>query len=211
MAEVSQSEVEAALKQIPGVRAARIVLDDAGKPVEVHIVSSTEKAPKQLVRDVQTVSMANFGIDLDHRIVSVVQFPEFEIAPMAAAPRPAIQQVSTTVRGNIATVGVMLTRGDRSATGESSGPNTKESLIRLAAAATIGAVGELLDEGGWVELDQIGILRVGTHDLAVATISYGAPQGTESLSGSAVVSELPVEAAVRAVLDALNRRLWRQS
>src|SRR5687767_85010 len=97
----SVAQVEAAFLRIPEVRAARMVVDDLGKPVEVHIVSSGEKSPKQLVRDIQTVSLANFGLDLDHRIVSVVQFPNGSGAAVTEVPsmRASISEISTETRG----------------------------------------------------------------------------------------------------------------
>jgi hypothetical protein len=66
------------------VRAARIVADDTGHLVEVHILATTGKAAKQLVRDVQSVAITSSGVDIDHRIVSVVQLEDD--AATAAAP-----------------------------------------------------------------------------------------------------------------------------
>lgn len=68
--------VEGELCRIPEVRAARIVSDDDGQPVEVHVLAVPGKHAKQLVRDVQSVAMATVGLTLDHRIVSVVQLDE---------------------------------------------------------------------------------------------------------------------------------------
>src|SRR3954471_6081038 len=66
-------EVERELCRLPEVNAARIVEDEAGRPVEVHILASRDKHAKQIVRDVQSVAMATFGLELDRRVVSVVQ------------------------------------------------------------------------------------------------------------------------------------------
>ena len=67
------AEVEAELCRLPDVAAVRIVADGVGRPVEVHVLAHTGKQPKQVVRDVQSVALASFGIELDRRIVSVVQ------------------------------------------------------------------------------------------------------------------------------------------
>lgn len=203
-------DIEAALSKMPGVRAARLVTNENDEPVEVHVIATTEKSPKQLVRDVQTVSMAQFGMELDHRIVSIVQFPD--VSPIGPAEsRPAIDQISTSVRGNTASVTVSLTRDERAASGEAKGANTRESLIRLGAAATVEAVAQILDRRYQIEIDHAGTQRVGVHDLAVVTLSLHGPHGTMVLAGSAMMGEMPVEAIVRAVLDAINRRVWRAS
>jgi hypothetical protein len=203
-------EIETALGQIPGVRAARLVVDDQGKPVEVHIVAGGEKSPKQLVRDVQTVSMATFGVDLDHRIVSVVSFPEMAAAD-PGPPRPSIHEISTETRGKTSRVKIILTHGDLKVEGEATGVTSMEGLQRLAANAAMNAVRELLPDGTWLALEHTGITKVGSLDVAVATITLGGKGGPVSLSGSAVVQLQQTDAMARAVLDALNRQLWRSS
>ena len=67
------AELEIELCRIPEVTAARIVVNDQGRPTEVHILASPEKHAKQVVRDIQSVAMASFGVDLDRRVISVVQ------------------------------------------------------------------------------------------------------------------------------------------
>ncbi|MEX2658063.1 MAG: hypothetical protein WD232_00100 [Acidimicrobiales bacterium] len=80
------ADVERELCRIPEVRAARIVADTSGHPVEVHVLASPGKHAKQVVRDIQSVAMATVGLSLDHRIVSVVQLDD-PTAP-GAAPSP---------------------------------------------------------------------------------------------------------------------------
>lgn len=208
MAETPVSEIEATLLQIPGVRAARMITDPDGKPVEVHIVAGTEKAPKQIVRDIQTVSVAHFGIQLDHRIVSVVQFPEAKVTT-AAETRPSIEGIATEVSGTSAQVTVTLRKRGATVTGEASGANSKESLLRLAAAAALDALEKLLADGTRFSLEHVAVQRSGAGDIALATLTLTGSPGAMSLSGSAMVTGLPTEAVVRAALDALNRRLWR--
>ena len=66
-------QLEEALRQIPGVRAASVVTGPDAVPTEVHVLASPGKAAKQVVRDVQSLAMARYDIDIDHRIVSVLQ------------------------------------------------------------------------------------------------------------------------------------------
>ncbi|HEY8728664.1 MAG TPA: hypothetical protein VIL94_03710, partial [Acidothermaceae bacterium] len=69
-------ELEEALRQVPGIRAASVVTGADAVPTEIHIVAGRAKGAKQVVRDVQSVAMAGYDIDIDHRIVSVVQFDD---------------------------------------------------------------------------------------------------------------------------------------
>ena len=75
MTDTQWNRLEADLRKVPGVRSARIIGDN-GSPSEIHIVSTSSRAPKQVVRDVQSLATAGFGIQIDHRIVSIVQLDE---------------------------------------------------------------------------------------------------------------------------------------
>jgi hypothetical protein len=193
------------------VRAVRVVSDSSGSPIEVHVVATGGKTPKQIVRDVQTVAQATSGVSIDHRIVSVVQFPDEEQEQRAAVPpelRVMFEEISTETRGTNSKVRVILTRGDQQASGESAGVTSADSLIRLAAGAAVDAIKGLQANGPWLALEDVALLQLGGHDVAVATVMMG--PGPQTVSGSAVVMGQPTEAAVKAILDALNRRLFLQ-
>src|SRR5690242_17037493 len=66
-------ELEDELCRLPGVLAVRVVGDRTARPVEVHVLADQSKPAKQTVRDVRAVAQTMFGIELDHRIVSVAQ------------------------------------------------------------------------------------------------------------------------------------------
>ena len=83
------NELERELCRIPEVTAARVVADPTGRIEEVHILALPQKHAKQVVRDVQSVAQASFGLDLDRRIVSVVQLDAPLRAAAAAEPAPA--------------------------------------------------------------------------------------------------------------------------
>ena len=61
------------------------MVNDEGVPVEVHILAAPTKLAKQVVRDVQSVALAAFGVELDRRTISVVQL---EGSTLRLAPAP---------------------------------------------------------------------------------------------------------------------------
>src|SRR5688572_13803623 len=80
-----QNRIERLLGALEGVVSARVVLDSAGRLIEVHILASHEMHPKQIVRNVESALSAGFGILIDRRVVSVAQLrpdaTEFPIDP----------------------------------------------------------------------------------------------------------------------------------
>ena len=73
MNELDLTEVEREICRLPDVSIARMVAEPDGRVTEVHVVAHPGKHPKQIVRDVQSIALASFGLDLDRRVISVVQ------------------------------------------------------------------------------------------------------------------------------------------
>ena len=76
------------------VRSARIYADEEGKIAEIHVVAATERAPKLIARDVETVLKAGLGVSIDYRKIGVVVMeprrkePEEDATPAAPAQAP---------------------------------------------------------------------------------------------------------------------------
>lgn len=210
-------ELEASLRQLTGVRAIRVVTGPDRKPVEIHVLAARDKAPKQVVRDVQTLAMAEFDLEIDHRIISVVQLDDGDdavtVADGSAAPatpasvnRVTISAISVESAGVYAQVGVTLAAAGLSATGTSRGPAGAGHRLRIVARATLDGVAQLVELDA-AEVDHAQVVRLGSSEVAVCTLHFVTQRGEHVVSGSAVVRNDPADAAARAVLDALNRRL----
>lgn len=91
------AEAERILRQLRDVQAASITTDgDAIR--EIHIVAVSTRAPKQIVRDVETSLKAFLKRTIDHRMISVaIQEPEVAVrssAPENGAARPPAEPVA---------------------------------------------------------------------------------------------------------------------
>lgn len=215
-------DLERELGRIPDVTAARVVVTPDGRIVEVHILSLPHKPAKQVVRDVQSVAMATFGMDLDRRVVSVVQLDamasssvtgaggdEEELeAPRPSARRTYVEGVTVHHNGLQSRAQVILTRGDQRATGNAEGLGAASTVLRLVAQACIAALRHLEPAAERADVDATAVLRLGERSLAVSTVVIVVPPHEEILSGSALVGPAgEFDAMARSVLDATNRRL----
>jgi hypothetical protein len=208
-------QLEEALRQIPGVRAASVVTGPDAVPTEVHVLASPGKAAKQVVRDVQSLAMARYDIDIDHRIVSVVQIGEDEPSLEVVRPevedeepstRPAIASIMVRSSGGLIEATVSLSVGETVFEGRAEGAAGHSHRARLVAMATLDAVHELL--GQPCEVEASIVLPVGGRDVAVSVLSLMVPRaGEQVLTGSAAVRGDEAEAVARSVLAALNRQL----
>ena len=116
-------ELEDELCRLGGVHAVRIVGDRSGRPIEVHVLADPSKPAKQIVRDVRAVAQTVFGIELDHRIVSVAQLntndqntPVGIELPRSEA-RARVSSINIEAVGLRAEVRVVLVENDRELTG----------------------------------------------------------------------------------------------
>src|SRR3954468_21271408 len=208
-------EVERELCRLPEVNAARIVEDEIGRPVEIHILASRDKHAKQIVRDVQSVAMATFGLELDRRLVSVVQLEggagdERVVGNgrTSALNRVSIEGITAEKSGLRSHVRVTLSQGSDEATGMSEGSVASSARHRLVAQSTLEALRHLVPAADCPDVEMATVLRVGQRDVAVTNVTFVIPPGEEIVSGSALVREGgEQEAVARAVLDAVNRRL----
>jgi hypothetical protein len=210
-------ELEDSLRMLPGVSAVSVVTTAEATPTEVHVLATREKAAKQLVRDVQSMAMARHQLDLDHRIVSVVQIDDVEASHdlavhvaetelAAVNHRPAIATVAVTVAGPDADVTVTLRFGDRMFVGSSGGSAGVSARPRLVAQATVNAVQDLL--GLQCDVETALLVPTGQRSVALTVLSLSLPRLGELLvTGSAAVRGDEADALARSVLDALNRRL----
>jgi len=203
--------VERELCRLPDVSVARLVADDVGRIIEAHIIGAPTKHPKQIVRDVQSVLLAEFGLELDRKVVSVVQLGEADLgAPLdeRGSGRPSIVSIQGETNGLRSLVRVTLGNDDGEAVGTAQGSIATTARHRLVANATIDALRRLDPAAECLDVEHAQVVRVGASDVAVVTIVFVVPPTEQVVSGSAIVrANHDADAVARAVLDATNRRL----
>jgi hypothetical protein len=94
-----ESDAESLLRTLPGVISAKVVRHESGAIKEIHLLSTTEYAPKQVVRNVESAMLARFGARVDHRAVSVARSVEnvTTAAPTPGAATPGASVASAAV------------------------------------------------------------------------------------------------------------------
>lgn len=204
-------ELEQALCQIPGIKAARIVLDPCQRSiVEIHALALPAKSPKQLVRDIESALIAEFGVEVDHKKVSIAQLGHDAMPSTdesVPGPRPKIVSINHEVHGVRAKVTVGLGIDEEIYVGEASGLGSQTSRGRLVAEACLDAVSQFVPDSFGFALEDVALMPLGREQVAVSCITLISPIGEHTYAGSAIVRTNANDSIVRATLDALNRRL----
>jgi hypothetical protein len=200
---VKQRELEETLCRLPTVDAVRVVGDN-GTISEVHVLASPGKTAKQVVRDVQSLAMASFGLTIDRRVISVVQIENEEIGHRE---RAAIIEIKEVPEGTKLHVSVTLGWQNEMFVGEATGPSASATRLRLVGEATLHGLEQAIGDDIALALAAVETPMVGNRLVAVAQIVMVSGGEERFMVGSAIVGQDPAQSAVRAVLDAVNRQV----
>ena len=188
--------------RLEGVQAAQVVFAENGMPCEIHVLAGPEKSSKSLVRDIQSALTAQFGVQVDHRIISVAQLSE------GLVPRGDFRLAHTGLEiksaGGRVSASVTLARGCDTYTGHGESANTPFARRRCVSEAALAAVNRAAGETCF-ELASVDAVTLAGQGIVVAQV-YSLRHG-QRLLGSAFLNEDPDNAAVHSVLSAVNRRL----
>ena len=205
---------EQLIASLSGVLSARIVAGRGGEIEEIHVLTTAEVQPKQAVRNVESALMAQLGIKVDHRKISVAQTAD--VRPIDVLEQQAVSDAASrrklvysdlvieSPRPKRVEVRVLLRSGDVLVEGMEEGVDEARSRVQLAARATVKAIEKDLVDAG-VVLEGVRVVEAFDRKLVLAGVHGVGGRTSRLLIGSAEVKESPEQAAVLAVLDATNR------
>jgi len=207
------------LTSLEGILSARVVTTPLGEVSEVHILAQAGLQPKQLVRNIESALLAQLGLKVDHRKISIAQTAD--VKPIEALERDSVRErvLQRTVLFENMTVApgqrphriattVTLSYRGQTETAEEEASDTPRSRVEGAAKAAVAVLDRLLTDSS-IALEGAKIVEGFDREFA-----FGAVQGLgggETLlrSGTAEIKESAERAAVFAVLDATNR--WTEA
>lgn len=202
---------EEEIRKIAGVRSCRVVTRASGELLEIHIVAGTNRHPKQIIRDVETVFLAVFDTRIDHRKVGVAVVSEETDPPAEGKGDPAERLRFVTLRTSLdpggGEVEVVLARGGFRAFGKSSFTLASGPLRAVVDAALL-AIGRFTTEGSF-QLSEVHRGILGDGEAVFVHVQHLASDRAFPLLGSSLAHRDVNLAALYATLDAVNRYLGR--
>ena len=212
------AQAESLIATLASVVSARIVTDDHGGIDAIHVLVTGELTPKQVVRNVESALMAQLGVRVDHRKVSVAATVQRPVAKQDLAEEKAIAHAAKVgrslyfedveLRGSHAkgvTCKVTLRRGAEQFVGEAEGMDGERGRVELAARAAIQAIARSEVSGRQFAFEGVKVVAAFDREVVLAGVTVRQGRSSALLTGSCTVREGPETAAVLAVLDATNR------
>lgn len=203
------------LTSLEGILSARVVTTPLGEVSEIHILASNGLTPKQVVRNVESALLAQLGLRVDHRKISIAQTAEER--PLKALEDGAVREramqravlfddlmIATGPRSRRVSATVTLASGGQLESATHEVPDTPRNRIEAAARAAV-AVLEQLYEGHTLALDGVHPVEAFSRSFVMVGVQTIGGRESKLLVGIAEVRQSAEHAAVYAVLDATNR------
>ncbi|MGE5554085.1 MAG: hypothetical protein ACM3XZ_09245 [Betaproteobacteria bacterium] len=201
-------DLQRALEQVKGVLSARLVLGEHGELEEVHVLAKKTRSARQIVRDVEAICATQFGEGVDRRRISVAQLENADREDDSSLIRLSPHSVQVNNVGFELEVKVELISDEGDIyTGVATGAQSTANRLRLVAMAAVFAIEEYLGEVCNFVLDDVVSFEVSRFTGVLVGMTLVTPEGEEELIGSSLVRRDVGEAVVKAVLNAINRRL----
>jgi hypothetical protein len=232
MTDFDPMQIDTLLETLTGVVRARVRPDEDGRHLrEIHVLSDGALAPKQIVRNIETLLKTAFDLTIDHRIVSIAVLKQGAEVEESAAREAPVQEARPERRARKASTGpgfrvvfhklqvvqdalkctahVELKLGDVIFEGTHRDTDTPEARVYAAARAVIEALEYLTEKQMAFYLAGLEQMRVYEDRLLVVLVEARRGRHRMRMVGTAAVRDDTHEAAVRAVLDAVNRFITR--
>lgn len=219
---VSVGRVEELITALTGVVDARVVADTNGEIEEIHVLSDPTVGGKQTVRNVESALLAELGLEIDHRKVSVATLKDDRTEAEWAENQPEAARSSREVRLEFTTFEwerrageavccrvTLLDPDQESVIGEARGIDSASARLSTAASAVIDALKQATDLAARLTPETVQRYSLSGRDVVVAIVLVRHGRETVPLAGAALVSDSEEEAAALACLDAVNRWLGR--
>lgn len=207
------------LTSLEGVLSARVVTTPLGEVSEVHVLAQAGLSPKQLVRNIESALLAQLGLKIDHRKISVAQTAD--VRPIEALESNAIRErsmhraalfekleVAPGRRPHRVVIRVTLSFMGKTETAEEESSDTPKSKVDAAARAAVTVLDALLSDHS-VALEGAKIVEAFEKEFVMVAVQGLGGREALLLIGTAEIKESAERAAVFAVLDATNR--WAEA
>lgn len=210
MAYAAPEAIEAALRQLVGVEAARVCMD-GDEIAELHIAAIPGARAKHIARDVRSYLAAALGVDLDHKRISIaVRRPGEGAAGIGGAPvvtpaRILFHSVDLHIEGVTAEVQVRLMHGETCLIGTAEGGAAALNTERLVLQATLAAVQRILREDVRLLCGDLAVTRLGRGRVVIVEVAAVESRSELRLVGACRITDDRLRAVVFAALAAINR------
>lgn len=196
---------EELINKINGVISTKIIHED-NEIQELHIMANTLRAPKQIVRDIESILLTSFDYRIDRKIISIAQIETDECDPIK---RIKFGGISLDVQANMLECKVKLLYEEQEFYVTQVGIKTAANRKKIIAKATIDAVEKIIGQSYIFDVQDVLSTTNREVTFISVLVNMVINETEETMVGSAIVTNDINEAIAKATLAAINRRIQK--
>jgi hypothetical protein len=173
---------------------------------EVHILANNLRAPKQIVRDIESSLLAAFDYRIDRKIISIAQI---QTEDSEAIRRVRYSGIDLKTEGNALECTVRLLHDGEEFGEQISGIKTAANRKKIVADAAVRTIEKILGQAFLFNIEDVIINTIKDITYVVVLVNMVLNENEQTMVGSAIVKHDVNEAIAKATLDAVNRRIQR--
>src|SRR5213076_1487668 len=194
------------IASLTGVLSARVVVTPLGEVSEIHVLTTSDVQGKQVVRNIESALMAQLGLKIDHRKISVAQTADVrpieqlqEEAVKTRAKRRVVMfqglEVRPGPRPQRVVVRVKLSFEGKDAEAEEQGTDTMRNRVEAAARATALCLDQLLPDNS-IALEGAQIIEAFDRKFVFVAVHGLGGREAQLLTGTCEIRESPERSSV---------------
>ena len=191
------------IAKIEGVINIKLVVEN-DEIAEVHILANKLRAPKQIVRDIESSLLAAFDYRIDRKVISIAQI---QTEDNKAIRRIKYSGIDLKTEGNALECTVSLLQDGEEFGELISCIKTVANRRKIVADATIRTIEKILGQIYLFNIEDVIINSSRDIDYASVLVNLVLNENEQTIVGSAIVKHDVNEAIVKATLDAVNRKI----
>lgn len=202
--EKSYKMIEKCLEQMDSIISARFVLDSEDETIkEIHIVSNCKRSSKQLSRDIQSILVATYNIEVDYKKISIAELPCMDLDKINNRLR--VESVSYENKGKRASITVDLSDKEKTYSYSDEGLNIARNIDRMLVNSTLKSIEKALGVDDIFVLEDVTSVALSVEKVVLVIIICIFNGEEKRMSGSCIVRGDYRQSVVKATLDAINR------
>ena len=198
---------EGLINKINGVISTKIIQQD-DEIQELHILANTLRAPKQIVRDIESILLTSFDYRIDRKVISIAQIETDECDPIK---RIKFGGISLDVQANMLECKVKLLYEEQEFYVTQVGIKTSANRKKIVAKATIDAVEKIIGQSYIFDVQDVLSTTNREVTFISVLVNMVINELEETMVGSAIVTNDINEAIAKATLAAINRRIQKNT
>jgi hypothetical protein len=193
------------INKIDGVISSKVVAEK-NNVSEIHVVASTSRYPKQIVRDIESSLLASFDYRIDRKKISIAQIHDED-----REERLRIRFIGVTLKtfDNTIECSVRLTYKNEEFSVTQVGINTASNRKKTVADATVKSVEKILGQTFVFDVQDVIVTTSNDITFVSVLVNMVISGKEETMVGSAIARDDVNNAIAKAALDAVNRRIQK--